>query len=327
MAKLRYRFNQETLSYETYKISIGKRFKRLLGLFILCLAVASVCFSLYAHYFDTPKLLSLRRDNAELALQLELLIKQRIDPADKTLLQLQRRDNNVYRPVFGLPDVPLTVRNAGFGGVDRYTAKYGKSLYADLLTNCALQLDRLQRKVYVQTVSFDTVAQNALLIEQMVDCIPAIQPIAAVPLHISSFFGVRADPMDGDPRMHTGLDLRSKTGDKVFVTGNGKVIAAEYSFSKTGYGNCVVVDHGFGYKSRYAHLHTILVREGQQVKRGQQIGTVGSTGRSVAPHLHYEILFRNSQINPLNFFTNDIESEDLASIMNINVKDIKVELY
>jgi len=324
MAKFKYRFNPETLSFEVHKISIGKRLKRFTGLFIASVVVAAGCYSLYAYYFDTPKLLSLRRANAELALELELL-KKHIAYADKTLSQLQLRDNNVYRPIFGLSEIPMTVRNAGFGGVDRYATKYGKSIYANLLTECALQLDHLQRRVYIQTMSFDTVAQNALLIEQMVDCVPAIQPIAALPLHISSFFGVRTDPMDGDLRFHRGLDFRGKIGDKVFVTGNGKVIAADFSFSKTGYGNCVVVDHGFGYKTRYAHLHTILVRHGQQVQRGQQIGTVGNTGRSKAPHLHYEVLLRDEHVNPINFFTNDIESEDLMSIMHINIKDIKGE--
>jgi len=313
MAKVKYKFNQETLSFEVYKISTGKRFKRAVGFFILSVVIAVGCFSIYAHYFDTPKLLSLRRGNAELALKLELM-KKDIARADKTLSQIQLRDNNVYRPTFGLQEVPLTVRNAGFGGVDRYNAKYGKSAYANLLTDCALQLDRLQRKVYLQTMSFDTVAQNALLIEQMVECVPAIPPIAVVPLHISSFFGVRTDPIEGGNRQHTGLDFRGVIGDKVFVTGNGKVIAADYSYARTGYGNCVVVDHGFGHKTRYAHLHTISVRVGQQVQRGQQIGTIGNTGRSIAPHLHYEVMYRDGRVNPLNYFTNDIEVEDVGSI-------------
>ncbi len=322
MAKLKYKFNPETLSFEIHKISIRKRFRRAVVFFLLIVVIAIVCFSFYSHYFDTPKLLSLRRSNADLALNLELLQKQ-IAQSDKTLLQLQMRDNNVYRPTFGLSEVPFTIRDAGFGGVDRYAAKYGKSAYAQLLTDCALRLDRLQRKVYVQTMSFDTVAQNAVLIEKMVDCVPAIQPIAAIPPRINSPFGVRRDPIYGDFRFHEGIDFGGKLGDKVFVSGNGKVLLVEYSF--TGYGNNVVVDHGFGYKTRYAHLHTISVRVGQQVMRGQQIATLGNTGKSTAPHLHYEVLYRDQQINPLNFFANDIESEDLANIMHINIKDVKGE--
>ncbi|MDR0294654.1 MAG: M23 family metallopeptidase [Prevotellaceae bacterium] len=323
MAKLKYKFNKETLSFEVYKTSILKRFKRSVGFFVLSVVVAVGCFSIYAHYFDTPKLLSLRRANAELVLGLELLKKDITTQTDKILLQMQLRDNNVYRPTFGLQDVPLTVRNAGFGGVDRYTSKYGKSTYANLLMDCALQLDRLQRKVYVQTMSFDTIAHNALLIEQMAECVPTIQPIAAVPLHVNSYFGVRVDPFGGGLREHLGLDFAGKTGDKIFVTGNGKVATVDYSFARSGYGNCVVIDHGFGYKTRYAHLQTISVRQGQQVQRGEQIGTMGSTGRSVAPHLHYEVLYRNKQVNPLNFFVNDLEPKDLVSIMNIDITEIK----
>jgi len=319
MARLKYKFNPETLSFEIHKISTGKRLKRAVGFFVLSVVAAIGCFLLYAHYFDTPKLLSLRRSNADLALKLELLNKH-IAHADKTLLQLQLRDNNVYRPTFGMTDVPLTVRNAGFGGVDRYASKYGQSAYANLLTDCALQLDRLQRKIYVQTMSFDTVAQNAMLIEQMAECIPAIQPIEAVPAVISSYFGMRMHPMYGEYRPHTGIDLRGHTGDKVFVTGNGKVITADFSPS---YGNNVVVDHGFGYKTRYAHLHTILVYVGQQVQRGQQIGTIGNTGVSVGPHLHYEVLYRDECINPLNFFSDDVTFEDLESILHANVKNVK----
>ena len=322
MAKLKYKFNPETLSFEIHKISIGKRFKRVVVFFIVSVIAAVGCFSLYTHYFDTPKLSALRRSNAELVLKLALL-KKHIDRADKTLLQLQLRDNNVYRPTFGLSEIPMTVRNAGFGGVDRYTAKYGKSLYANLLTDCALQLDGLQRKVYVQTMSFDTVAQNAMLTEQMAECVPAIQPVAALPLRINCSFGVRRDPFEGDSRLHTGIDIGGTVGDKVFVTGNGRVIAADYSFSS--YGNTIMVDHGFGYRTRYAHLQTIRVRKGDYVKRGQQIGTLGNTGRSTGPHLHYEVMYQDKYVNPFNFFTNDVESEDLVSIMHINIKDVKVE--
>jgi len=326
MAKLKYKFNPETLSFEVHKVSTWKRFKRFAVRSILTIVVAAGCFSVYVHYFDTPKLLSLRRSNAELALDLMLLRKQ-IDNADKTLLQLQMRDNNVYRPTFGLSDLPMTVRNAGFGGVDRYTSKYGKSAYANLLTDCALRLDRLQRMVYVQTMSFDTVTYNAMLIEQMAECIPAIQPIADVNPRVNSYFGPRWDPIDGDYRMHQGIDFGGTTGEKIFATGNGKVIIADYSFSRTGYGNTIVIDHGFGYKTRYAHLHTISVRKGQQVQRGQQIGTLGNTGRSTSPHLHYEVLYRDKHVNPLNYFANDIEPEDLAAIMDIKVEDLRGEYY
>ncbi len=322
MAKLKYRLNNETLSFEIHKVSLRKRFRRVLALFLLSVAVAVACFSLYSHYFDTPKLLTLRRDNAELALKLELL-KNQIALADRVLVQLQQRDNNVYRPTFGLDEIPASVRDAGFGGVDRYALRFGKSEYARLLSDCALNLDKLQCKLCIQSRSFDTVAQNATVVELMVDCVPAIQPLAAVSPRLSSSFGHRKDPIYGDIRFHEGLDFTGKIGDLIFATGNGKVESVEYSF--VGYGNNVVVDHGFGYKTRYAHLHSISVQKGQKVLRGEELGTLGNTGKSTAPHLHYEVLYRNNPVNPLNFFANDIESEDLANIMHINVKDVKRE--
>ncbi|MDR3184063.1 MAG: M23 family metallopeptidase [Prevotellaceae bacterium] len=251
-----------------------------------------------------------------LVLQLELL-KKRITEADKVLYQLQQRDNNIYRPTFGLDNIPSSIRDAGFGGIDRY-AHLEKSIYSNILVDCSRNLDKLLRKVYIQSVSFDTVAKNATIIEQMVDCVPAIQPLAHVKPRINSPFGSRTDPMFGDRRPHEGIDLGGHVGEVVFATGNGRVITVERSFARTGYGNMVLVDHGFGYKTRYAHLHVITVKKGDMVKRGQQVGTLGNTGKSTGPHLHYEVLMRDKPVDPLNFFTNNIESEDFSSIMHLD---------
>ncbi|MDR0691737.1 MAG: M23 family metallopeptidase [Prevotellaceae bacterium] len=315
MTKLKYRFNAETLSFELHHISRKRRLKRAGLLFILTFVVAIGCFACYSQYFDTPKVLSIRQDNAALVLQLELLKKQ-ITLADKILQQLQQRDNNIYRPTFGLDNIPSSIRDAGFGGVDRY-AHLEKSIYSNILIDCSRNLDKLLRKVYIQSVSFDTVAKNATIIEQMVDCVPAIQPLAHVTPRVTSPFGYRTDPMFGDNRPHEGIDLAGHVGEVVFATGNGRVVAVERSFARTGYGNMVLVDHGFGYKTRYAHLHVITVKKGDLVKRGQQVGTLGNTGKSTGPHLHYEVLMRNKPVNPLNFFANDIESEDFSSIMHL----------
>jgi murein DD-endopeptidase MepM/ murein hydrolase activator NlpD len=316
MSKLKYRFNAETLSYELLHINQGKRVKRFFSLFALTFVLSVGCFVGYSRYFDTPKVLSIRRDNAMLVLQLELL-KKRITEADKVLYQLQQRDNNIYRPTFGLDNIPSSIRDAGFGGIDRY-AHLEKSIYSNILVDCSRNLDKLLRKVYIQSVSFDTVAKNATIIEQMVDCVPAIQPLAHVKPRINSPFGSRTDPMFGDRRPHEGIDLGGHVGEVVFATGNGRVITVERSFARTGYGNMVLVDHGFGYKTRYAHLHVITVKKGDMVKRGQQVGTLGNTGKSTGPHLHYEVLMRDKPVDPLNFFTNNIESEDFSSIMHLD---------
>jgi murein DD-endopeptidase MepM/ murein hydrolase activator NlpD len=315
MAKLKYRFNAETLSFELSHTSQKKRLKHAGLLFVLIFMLATGCFVSYSRYFDTPKVLSIRQDNAALVLQLELLKKQ-ITVADEVLQQLQQRDNNIYRPTFGLDNIPSSIRDAGFGGIDRY-AHLEKSLYSNILVDCSKSLDKLLRKVYIQSISFDTIARNSTIIEQMVDCVPAIQPLAHVSPRITSFFGERTDPIFGDRRSHNGIDLGGHVGEVVFATGNGRVIAVERSFAKTSYGHMVLVDHGFGYKTRYAHLHTITVKKGDLVKRGQQVGTLGNTGKTTAPHLHYEVLMRNKPVDPLNFFVNDIESEDFSIIMQL----------
>ncbi|MDR3180854.1 MAG: M23 family metallopeptidase [Prevotellaceae bacterium] len=323
MARLKYRFNAATLSFEVHHISRKKRLKHAGLLFVLTSLLATGCFVSYSRYFDTPKVLSIRQDNAALVLQLELL-KKKITVADRVLQQLQQRDNNIYRPTFGLDDIPSSIRDAGFGGIDRY-AHLEKSIYSDILVDCSRNLDKLLRKVYIQSVSFDTVAKNATIIEQMVDCVPAIQPLAHVTPKITSPFGYRKDPMFGDRRSHDGIDLGGHIGEIVFATGNGRVIAVERSLARTGYGNMVLVDHGFGYKTRYAHLHVITVKKGDMVKRGQQVGTLGNTGKSTAPHLHYEVLVRDKPVNPLNFFANDMESEDFSSIMQLSEADANIE--
>jgi hypothetical protein len=316
MSKLKYRLNAETLSYEPRHVSQKKRIERFFLLFALTFISSVGCFVGYSRYFDTPKVLSIRQDNAAFVLQLELLKKQ-ITATDRILHQLQQRDNNIYRPTFGLDNIPSSIRDAGFGGVDRY-AHLEKSMYSNILIDCSKSLDKLLRKVYIQSVSFDTVAKNATLIEQMVNCVPAIQPLAHVTPRITSYFGCRTDPMFGDRRPHEGIDLAGHIGEVVFSTGSGRVIVVERSFARTGYGNMVLVDHGFGYKTRYAHLHVITVKKGDVVKRGQQVGTLGNTGKSTGPHLHYEVLVRNKPVNPLNFFTNNIESEDFSSIMYLD---------
>jgi murein DD-endopeptidase MepM/ murein hydrolase activator NlpD len=319
MAKLKYRFNAETLSFELHHISRKKRLKRAGLLFALTFVVSIGCFVVCSRYFDTPKVIAIRQINEKYVLQLELLKKQ-ITVADNALQQVQQRDNNIYRPTFGLDNIPSSIRDAGFGGIDRY-AHLEKSIYSNLLIDCSKNLDKLLRKVYIQSVSFDTVAKNATIIGQMVDCVPAIQPLAHVAPRITSPFGYRKDPMFGDTRTHEGIDFGGQVGEVVFATGNGRVIAVERSLSRLSYGNMVLVDHGFGYKTRYAHLHTITVKKGDLVKRGQQVGTLGNTGKSTAPHLHYEVLLRNKPINPANFFANDIESEDFTSIMHLGETD------
>ncbi len=225
------------------------------------------------------------------------------------------RDNYVYRPVFGMEEIPQDIRNVGFGGTERYSylENFEKS---GILSKIAFNIDLLYKKAYVQTRSFDDLLQLAHNADEMSLCVPAIPPvnIASSKIRFSSNFGYRRDPFHGDYRMHSGVDISGPTGETVYATGNGKVIQVGHDFF--GYGNFVMIDHGFGYKTRYAHLKNATVTIGRVVRRGEQIGLMGSTGRSKGPHVHYEVIYKNRPVNPLNYYNRDVDEEGFLALIN-----------
>ena len=288
------------------------RIRQAAWLFSVSLVVAVASFYLYSRYFDTPKVMSLKRGNAELVSQIELLSKQFQD-ADNFLGQLELRDNNIYRPTFGMEIIPPSVRGQGFGGAERYSA-LEKSTYANILTNSARDLDKLMKKTYIQSVSFDSVMAVAIHVKEMSLCVPAIQPVSISDrVRRIGAFGWRTDPFYKDIRLHEGIDFSGKVGEPVVVTGNGVVEKIERNI--WGYGNMILINHGFGYKSRYAHLHDVEVSAGQHLVRGQRIGTLGNTGKSTGPHLHYEVIYRNRPTNPINFFANNMSEEEYEQML------------
>jgi murein DD-endopeptidase MepM/ murein hydrolase activator NlpD len=311
----RYKFNPETLAYEIHKIPIRARFSKGFILFLMSIAMSVGYYYLYTQYFslETPKLLSLKRSNDEMANRLEL-INRRFESANRTLITLQMRDNYVYRPIFGMEEIPQEVRNAGFGGVDRYShlENFERS---GILSKTAFNLDVLYKKAFVQSKSFDDVSLLAKNADEMTLCVPAIPPvnIASSKVRYSSSFGYRRDPFHGDFRMHTGVDLSGPLGEQIYATGNGKVIEVGYDFF--GYGNFVLIDHGYGYKTRYAHLKSATVTIGRVVRRGEEIGIMGNTGRSKGPHLHYEVIYRNKPVNPLNYYNRDIDQSEFFNLL------------
>jgi len=315
LARLRYKFNPDTLLFEITRTSKWKKTTRVVRGFLFSLVLTVGYYLIYTQYFDMPRSLSMRRDNADMVVKYDLLNK-RFQEASEFLSQMQRRDNNVYRATFGLDIIPSSVRDAGFGGTNRYSA-FEKSEYAATLINASRSLDILLKKAYVQSISLDDIAKSADRIELMVDCIPAVQPIALRKngVRITSLFGRRTDPVHGDIRPHKGVDFAGPLGTPIFSTGNGVVKEIKRSYSYTGYGNYVVIDHGFGYTTYYAHLQTIKVVQGQIVTRGDQIGTLGSTGKSTAPHLHYEVRYLGEPQNPMNYFSTDLTAEEYDEIL------------
>lgn len=311
--KNRYIFNRETLKYEEFKTPLSRRVLK-------GLIVAGVSFGLSLLYMfiytdvlglETPKTKIIKRHHAESHSKLETLSERYLQKS-AVLSELQMRDNTVYRPIFGMDSLSMDIREAGFGGIDRYSFLELYDASGDLASLSA-KLDILSKKVYIQIKSLDEVSLLAKRSEEMSQCIPSIPPVTTDPkkIRLASRFGMRTDPFTGKPRFHHGVDLSSpKQGEAVYATGDG--VVSKVSFEFMGYGNYIIVEHGFGYKTRYAHLRAPLVTEGQTVKKGDQIGELGNTGRSKGPHLHYEVFYKNKTVNPLNYFSLEIEPEEFA---------------
>ncbi len=311
MAKFKYQFNPHTLKFDIIRIPLYKRFAKILihlGFYAGVFLGLGYAFSVI---YDTPVEQSLKRANAEYVLKYELAQKQ-IYELSNALAALEVKDNNIYRAIFEADPIPESVRRGGYGGTDKYSNLRSAANSLTLIKTLR-SLDELTWRAYIQSRSFDDVADMAKNKEKMILCVPAIQPINTRDLvRISSFYGVRRDPMNGSLTMHTGIDFAGPVGTPVYSTGEGIVVEAGYSFN--GYGNEIIIDHGFGYRTRYAHLHKVNVKVGQRVKRTEKIGTLGSSGKSTGPHLHYEVIVRGKPVNPINYF-NDMTEDDYQNML------------
>lgn len=322
--KKRYTFNPRTLIYEVERRSKRSRVIKSLAFFSASLALSVLYFWIYTSVLDLelPKTLLLKKTNAELVSRAEVLNRQ-LDQYDEALNTLQMRDNGIYRSIFGMNEIPEDVRNAGFGGVNRYS-----HFTNGPLKNTARRLDILTKKTFIQSKSFDEIAQLSKRAGDMASCIPAIPPVTPDPkiYRLSSRFGYRTDPFTGRTRHHAGVDFALKPGNPVYATGDG--VVSNIKFELFGYGNQVIIDHGFGYKTRYAHLKTIGVVEGMKVKRGECIGISGNSGRSSGPHLHYEVIYKNRNVNPANYYDLTITPEEYATmVQNIADSSEKITLH
>lgn len=316
MAKSKqYIFNKETLSYEVRKRSKWSRMLRAMALVGSSMALAVFYMWLYTSVFgaELPKTAILKRENAEWRSKVEVM-NVRLEEYDKALTTLQLRDDDIYRSIFGMNEIPAAVRNAGYGGVNRYS-HYDEVDPDGLLKRTAVRLDVLSKKSFVQSKSFDELAQLSKRAGEMASCIPAIPPMNPdkSKYRLSSSFGYRSDPFTGRSKRHTGVDFAMKPGNRLYATGDGVIESVK--FELFGYGNQVVIDHGFGYKTRYAHMSTISVVEGMKVKRGECIGLSGNSGRSSGPHLHYEVLYKDNHVNPANYFDLSITTEEYATMV------------
>ncbi len=317
MAKHNYKFNPETLSYVKVKRSKGQRLRNWSLYFLASLVIWFMYTLVFNSFFDSPKEKGLNRQISELKVNYELIQKD-FERVETVLTDLQERDDNIYRTIFETEPIHSSVREGGVGGTDRY-----KNLQelenAEIVISIKKRLDKLMKKIYVQSVSYDEIIDLAKGKEKMLAAIPAIQPIANKNLRrTASGWGYRIHPIYKIRKFHYGMDFTAPTGTDIYSTGDGTVVTV--SSSKRGYGNKVIVNHGFGYKTLYAHMHTFNVKEGQKVKRGDVIGSVGNTGLSTAPHLHYEVFLNNKRVNPVNYYFNDLSAEEYEHMIELSLK-------
>lgn len=315
MPKAKYYLNTQSLKYEKVVIPFRKKFFRLFGWFATA-GVFSVLVVLIAYsYLDSPKEKQLKREISDLALQYEIL-QRRVDQADAVLNELESNDDNIYRVIFEADPIPASVRQAGYGGVNKYRELEGYS-NSELLIATTKKIDRLTRQLYIQSKSHDEIFALAKNKTQMLASIPAIQPLSNKDLtRIASGFGYRIHPIYKTSIMHTGLDFTAPAGTEIYATGNGIVEKVEYE--GRGYGNNVIIKHGYGYQTLFGHMSRVKVRTGQKVNRGDVIGFVGNTGTSTGPHLHYEVIKNDKKINPVNFFYNDLTPEEYEKMLIIS---------
>ncbi|MBO4768577.1 MAG: M23 family metallopeptidase [Bacteroidales bacterium] len=292
---------------------------RLLKIAAIILA-ALVSLVLYAFLLNRvfgmkpPKTVMLERQNRDLLARLEV-IDQRLDVLNGSLLEMEMRDNTVYRPIFGMDRIPSDVRNSGFGGVERYSAFDGL-IHSRQLVSTEMKMDILTKKAGIQTKSLDEISVLSKRAGDMAASVPNFNPVDLTTgrVVITSPFGARFHPVFQQIIIHTGLDLAGPVGEPIYATGDGVVESAEVDFY--GYGNSIVIDHGFGYKTRYAHLRNMHVFKGQKVHRGDQIATIGNSGRTTGPHLHYEVLYMGNNVDPANYLNNDLTQEEYRSMLH-----------
>jgi len=314
MAKAQYRYNPKTLTYEKAELGWTERFLRFFSYIGTGLVFATAFLVLFFTFFDSPKEKQLKRENEQLQLQYSLL-NNRLDQMADVMDNIQERDDNVYRVIFEAEPIPDNIRKAGFGGANRYENLSGYQ-QSNLVIQTTQKLDQLAKQMYIQSKSLDDVYEMAIQKEKMLASIPAIMPVANEDLtRVASGYGMRLHPILKINMMHTGMDFTAPTGTEIHVTGDG--VIEEVKSKRSGYGKYVVVNHGYGYQTLYAHLHRINVRVGQKIKRGDVIGLVGNTGRSTGPHLHYEVIKDGNKINPVNFYSNDLSPEEYELMIEL----------
>ncbi len=315
MSKAKFRYNPETLQLEAVAVSAWQRIRRGLMYAGATLGISGAAFFLFSGSAIFPGERRLSRKISNMNLYYASVSKD-LDQMEEQLAAMQVQDDSIYRTIFEAEPLKKSLREAGFGGSDRYR-ELKKLPNSELVINLARRLDILSSRMAVQSQSYNDLSKMAMNKRKMLASMPAIQPISNHNLErTSSGWGFRIHPIYKIRKFHYGIDFVAVTGTDVYTTGDG--VVEKVTSSHDGYGNCIVIDHGFGLKSLYAHLHGFHVSEGQPVKRGDVIGYVGSTGSSTAPHLHYEVIRNKEKVNPVDYFFQDLTADEYDRMIKIS---------
>ena len=313
-AKKKYKINPETLAMEQVESGLGY-WLRQTGIYILSGIVLGVVFLyLFLVFFPSPREKQLLREKEAMQSQTETLNRQ-VDQMQIVMTDLQQRDDNLYRVLFGAEPIPLSIRQGTQRKISYYE-EIAQMTNNQLSADLSLKVDVLEKELYVQAKSYDEVLELAKTQEIRMENIPAIQPVLNKDLkRVASGYGVRIDPVYHVRKFHQGMDFTAPTGTEIFATGNAKVSFVGW---KQGYGNTVILDHGFGYQTLYAHLFKALVRKGQKVRRSDIIALVGNTGKSTGPHLHYEVRLHGKPVDPRNYYFYDLSPEEYDQMIQLS---------
>jgi murein DD-endopeptidase MepM/ murein hydrolase activator NlpD len=317
MPLTKYKFNPDSLSFDKVRLGVKALLLRLLAYFMGSVIVAVLYWVIFSAFFESPKEKALEKEVEQMTIQYDLIHRE-MGNVENVLEDLQKTDDNLYRTIFEAEPIPATLREGGAGGVNRYKALEGYN-NSKLVIETADRLDKIRKRIAVQLRSFDDLISLAKKKGEMLRSVPAIIPISNKDLtRTASGFGLRIHPIYKIIKFHYGMDFTAPAGADVYATGNGVIVGV--LSSKRGLGNHIILDHGFGYTSIYAHLSSFNVRVGQKVQRGDVIGFVGSTGTSVANHLHYEIKLNGVNIDPVNYYFEDLSSEEYVRMIEIASK-------
>lgn len=315
MAKIKYFYNPNKLDFEKVRTSFTTVIWRVFGFLSASLVSGAIMVLTLYSFIDSPKEKILARENIQYKEQLRRL-QMHVSELSMVLGELQDKDAKIYRSIFEADPVNFKPK---FNPNDKkYKLAEGFD-DAEVINDLSKKIENITSLVTIQTKSFDELKKLADNKSDFLASIPAIQPIANKDLkRIASGFGYRIHPIYKTTKLHSGIDFTAPTRTPVYATGNGSIIFAKYE--GRGYGNHIIINHGFGYKSLYGHLSSIEVFERQKVKRGELIGYVGNTGTSTAPHLHYEVIKGERKVNPINYFFNDISESDYEAIRDLSAR-------